>query len=72
MKYKYKAGLYRFERGGDLFTNANKGMVEGCNVEIAGWGETREIRLTEKELNALFKNQLFQRLGFVGWTYLGE
>ena len=69
---KHKAGLYRFESGGDLFANSNKGMIKGDNVETAVWGETRDIRLTEKEANTLFQNQLFQRLGFVGWTYLEE
>jgi hypothetical protein len=58
---KHKAGLYRFERSPDLFA-----AIKGCQ------GDTLEIRLTEKEANTLFQNQLFQRLGFVGWAYLGE
>ena len=58
---KRKAGLYRFERSANLFT-----AMEGCQ------GEITEIRLTEKEAKAIFKDDLFQRLGFVGWTYLGE
>lgn len=62
---KHKAGLYRFESGGDLFANSSKEIGEG-------WGETRDIRLTEKEANTLFQNQLFQRLGFWGWTYLSK
>ena len=57
---KHKAGLYRFERSTDLFS-------------VTTWsGDIIEIRLTEKEARAIFKDKLFQRLGFVGWTYLGE
>ena len=58
---KHKAGLYRFERSPDLFT-----AIKGCQ------GDTLEIRLTEKEAWTIFKDELFQRLGFWGWTYLGE
>lgn len=58
---KHKAGLYRFERSADLF--APTGGIQG---------ETLEIRLTEREVRTIFKDELFQRLGFVGWTYLGE
>jgi hypothetical protein len=58
---KHKAGLYRFERSADLFA-----AIKGCQ------GDTLEIRLTEKEAQTIFKDELFQRLGFVGWTYLGE
>lgn len=58
---KHKGGLYRFERSADLFAPTRRIQ-----------GETLEIRLTEKEARTIFRDELFQRLGFVGWTYLGE
>jgi hypothetical protein len=59
----YKSGLYRLEKSSDLFSKENDGWV---------MGESIEVRLTEKEAKNLFRDGLFTRLGFVGWTYLGE
>jgi len=58
---KHKAGLYRFERSADLFA-----AIKGCQ------GDILEIHLSEREARTLLKDELFERLGFVGWTYLGK
>lgn len=58
---KYEAGLYLFERRADLFA-----ALKECQ------GDTLEIRLTEKEAETIFRNDLFQKLGFWGWTYLSK
>lgn len=54
---KFKSGLYRFVKDGDLFTH--------CQDSVT-------VRLTVKEAKTLIKDDLFSRLGFSGWVWLEE
>lgn len=59
---KHKAGNYRLVRSQELFW-----MLDGVP-------ETEELNvyLTDKEVKALFKDGLHEKLGLHQWTYLGE
>jgi hypothetical protein len=55
---KYKSGRYSLEKESDLFSNNSNNLVE--------------VKLTEKEAEILFKNKLYEKLGFVGWSFLDK
>lgn len=58
-KMKYKAGKYKLDTGQDLFS-PNK---ESYHVTVS---------LTEEEAKNLFQTNLFHKLGFFYWSYIGE
>lgn len=58
---RYKEGKYQLQRQPDLFKQ------ETGELHL---GETIVIHLTEKEAKDLFKNGLYSRLGFVGWSLI--
>jgi hypothetical protein len=59
---KYKAGEYVFERTPDLFEWKKKPKA----------AQIIETKLTESEANNLISNKLYEKLGFSGWSFVGE
>jgi hypothetical protein len=59
---KYKAGKYSFQKTPDLFESKEENKI----------AQIIETKLTESEANKLLKNKLYEKLGFCGWSYVGE
>lgn len=62
-KPNYNSGRYRLEKQSDMFCEKSDGWI---------MGETIEVYLTEKEAKNLLGGELFKKLGFVGWSWLGD
>lgn len=58
-KGNYKPGVYLLHKTPDIFK-----MEEPCGYI--------EIRLTSKEAKNLFNGELYEKLGFCGWSFIKD